>query len=409
MREEIIKHSIQEYSTPFYLFDVDEAKQRINYIRESLQGIAKVCFAIKANPFLMKSVRDCVDKFEVCSPGEFHIYEEQEMLGEQLIYSGVYKDKDTLESALSHYNEEGIFTVESELHWQLIEEWANSNCKKVKVYLRLTSGNQFGMDEGVVERLVRERKTHPYMEIEGIHFFSGTQKKKLIRQEKELQYLNEYCHRLKDKYDFMVKNLEYGPGAPISYFQEEKNVMTTDEFLDGIIHLISEMDCGAIVTLEMGRFLMAMCGSYVTSVCDLKHNKGTNYIIVDGGIHHLNYDGQLKGMYLPFMKIFRTKTENFEKVQPISSKEGQNKKATLWDICGALCTINDVIVSQVPMECVCKGDIFVFERVGAYSIYEGMVLFLSRTLPEVVFYSKDHGFQSVRKPIETYKMNRPNE
>ena len=46
------------------------------------------------------------------------------------------------------------------------------------------------------------------------------------------------------------------------------------------------------ITLEMGRYIAATCGVYVSSVADTKTNKGQNYCIIDGGINHVNYYGQ---------------------------------------------------------------------------------------------------------------------
>jgi hypothetical protein len=53
-----------------------------------------------------------------------------------------------------------------------------------------------------------------------------------------------------------------------------------------------------IVTIEMGRAYAAECGCYVTTALDIKENNGNAICLVDGGIHQLNYDGQIKDAYL---------------------------------------------------------------------------------------------------------------
>ena len=58
-----------------------------------------------------------------------------------------------------------------------------------------------------------------------------------------------------------------------------------------------------IVTIEMGRAYAAECGCYVTTALDIKENNGNAICLVDGGIHQLNYDGQIKGMYRPQMAV----------------------------------------------------------------------------------------------------------
>lgn len=391
--------------TPYYVFDTDELRERVTAIREMLKGTASVCYAIKANSFVTKVLEDCVDKYELCSPGEYYIYEDLEMPGDAMVYSGVYKDKETLFRALEHYHENGIFTVESKRHFALLREWVKAEEKPVQVYLRLTSGNQFGMDEEAVREIVRDRAEYPLIRIEGIHYFSGTQKRKLEKIAKELAYLDQFCMELTE-YQFRVKNLEYGPGAAISYFPSDRHVLTMEETVDGMRELVEKMQFGGHVTLEMGRFLAAMCGCYVTTICDIKQNAGENYCIVDGGIHQMNYDGQLKGMYLPYMKLMKKEEDGTYREEKMVF-DTDNEQTAKWNICGALCTGNDVICRAAPLGDVKIGDVLVFERVGAYSITEGMLHFLSRNLPEVFFNSEKEGMVSVRKPIESYRMNRP--
>ena len=45
--------------------------------------------------------------------------------------------------------------------------------------LRLTSGNQFGLDESELEPIIESYKDDKFVNIKGIQFFSGTQKNSL--------------------------------------------------------------------------------------------------------------------------------------------------------------------------------------------------------------------------------------
>lgn len=51
------------------------------------------------------------------------------------------------------------------------------------------------------------------------------------------------------------------------------------------------------------------------------------------------------------------------------------------------------------------GDVLVFERVGAYSVTEGIYLFLSRALPRIFFWTADEGMVQVRGVLESYPIN----
>ena len=59
------------------------------------------------------------------------------------------------------------------------------------------------------------------------------------------------------------------------------------------------------LTIEMGRFFAAPCGTFLTGVADAKCNLGVNYAICDGGMHQVKYDGQLMGMQAPPLTLLR--------------------------------------------------------------------------------------------------------
>ena len=63
--------------TPSYIFDTDELCARIDAMQQILGCGVTVCYAMKANPFLISVLDKKLDKFEVCSPGEFAICEKE--------------------------------------------------------------------------------------------------------------------------------------------------------------------------------------------------------------------------------------------------------------------------------------------------------------------------------------------
>ena len=76
-----------------------------------------------------------------------------------------------------------------------------------------------------------------------------------------------------------------------------------------------------------------------------------------------------------------------------------------WNLCGALCTVSDVVVKRFPLHKPQLHDILVFERVGAYSVTEGIYLFLSRPLPRVYFWTKEEGLRMARDGVHTDLLN----
>ena len=90
----------------------------------------------------------------------------------------------------------------------------------LRLYPRLTSGNQFGMDEDTVLEILKKAKELPGIEAEGIHYFSGTQKKNLKRHQKELAYLDEFLKKAAEE-QIDVRCLEYGSGTAVPYFRDK--------------------------------------------------------------------------------------------------------------------------------------------------------------------------------------------
>lgn len=379
----------KDLHVPAYVFNTDEFEARAGLVKQYFGEKTGLCFSIKANPFLLAEIPAIFDKIEVCSPGELTVCEKTHADMSRVIFSGVNKGKADVERAMD--DNVGTFTAESWLHLRLIDAAAKERHKRVPLLLRLTAGSQFGMNEEDIFAIVRDRDCFEGVEIVGIHFFSGTQKKKAKIIDKELTYIDAFCTRLKDELDFTVDRVEYGTGLAVDYFNDDADA-AEEERLAEISPKIREIAEKYHLTVEMGRFFAAPCGYYMTSVVDVKTNKGINYAILDGGLHQVKYFGQYQGMQLP-------------KILHIGADDTQEKQK--WTLCGSLCTTADVLAGNAEFSDLSIGDILIFCRVGAYSVMEGMSIFLSRDLPQVALYSEKNGLRVVREPFDTDVFNTP--
>lgn len=399
--------------TPYYVFDTDEFAKRAAMIRAALdcKGGRRIplCFSIKANPFLLHRLPEGLDHVEVCSPGELEICIALGVKPESIIYSGVMKEKCDIKRAVSYGA--GILTCESIRHATLISE-VMSECipygaheagsveTKAQVILRLTSGNQFGMSFEDIEYIISHPDEFKGITVMGIHYYSGTQKS-LRKINKDLEKIKSALTGLKEKYCFEPKLVEYGPGLCVEYFEEdwqEKEKQALDEAAEVLREFAEEYPLG----IEMGRFLAASCGKYYTQVKDLKSTGDANYAILDGGIHHLNYFGQRMAMQVPQIKVYAGEvSENEEK----TGVELTELPDTDYTLCGSLCTVADVLVREVKLKKLELGDVLEFGHCGAYSVTEAPALFLSRQLPAVYAYSKEYGYECLRKHIPAAEIN----
>ena len=391
MKPEIVENIIKNYDTPMYVFDIDTLKNRIAYLREHLSKRINLCYAIKANTFIVKEINDDVDKFEVCSPGEYSICEEAEITPEKIVISGVYKTPNVIDYMMKTSPKIGRYTVESLEQLELLDNLSKKNNLNIEVLLRLTSGNQFGINEEDIENAIQNKEKYTNINFVGIQYFSGTQKRTNKRLQKEIDYLDEFITLLEEKYSYKPEELEFGTGFPVHYFENEE--FDEEEFLKEFSKGIDNMKFKGKIVIELGRSIAASCGSYLTRVVDKKTNKGQNYAILDGGIHHLVYYGQTMAMKIPHHEIYPAK--NSEEIES-------------WNLMGSLCTINDILVKNMPIKGTLNvGDVFIFKNTGAYCMTEGISLFLSRELPEVALL-KGGELKLAREAFKTYTLNKAN-
>lgn len=392
MEKSLEKKLINEVSTPFYVFDINVLRDRIDYLNSMMPENVHLCYAMKANPFVVKEIDEIIEKYEICSYGEWNIAKKMGVSDSKMVISGVYKDEISMEDILNNYKNGEVFTIESLNQIELLNKLTKEKKKVINIILRLTSGNQFGMCEEEIIEILENRAKYEYLNIMGIQYFSGTQKKLSKRIIKELEYVDEFVLNLKNNLGFVVEELEFGPGFPVVYFETEQD-FDEQTYLMEIADKIKNMKYQGHITMELGRSIVASCGSYYTKVVDKKTNKEGNFAVLDGGMNHLVYYGQMMAMKKPMLDILPKR---------------EDKILENWNLVGSLCTINDLIVKQLPVSNLEIGDIFVFKNAGAYSMTEGISLFLSRDLPKVVFVQGGK-MKIVRENINTYKFNMPNE
>ena len=394
MNLENLKKFNSQIGTPSYVFDLDIFEKRVNLVKKYFGDKTGICFSIKANPFLLGRLPETFDKIEVCSPGELTICEKTGVDMSKIIFSGVNKTKADVERAAD--DKVGTFTAESMLHVELVNSAALSRNTVYPVLLRVTDvkgGSQFGMQDCDVIEIIKNRDSYKGIKIVGIHYFTGTQKRKAKPIIRELDFVADFIAKVKDELDFTIERVEYGTGLAIDYFADDADEQE-EARLSEISPKIREIAEIADLTVEMGRFFAAPCGYYFTKVMDVKTNYDINYAIVDGGMNQLKYDGQLQGMQIP-------------KIIHLKANESNQEEAKPWTLCGSLCTTADILARNVSFNGLEIGDTLVFCRTGAYSVMEGMVVFLSREMPVVTVYSEKEGVTVLREMLYTDIFNTP--
>ena len=411
----------EQIDTPAYVFDIDVLSKRMRSVRDIVGDTVGLCYSIKANPFLIPAMLGLVDRLEVCSPGELEICKNLKVPPEKIIYSGVVKTEENVLEAAQYGV--GTLTAESKKHVRLINEQGLRDGVRYRVLLRLNGGSQFGMSEEDLQQVLKDIKNLKGIIIEGIHYFVGTGRGKLKQQQKELAMLEELMGRvagiLSDAYgdgeggdgeafggaafDGTARELcklEYGPGLPFPYFEGDSFEDTLAP-LKELVPALKELAKKTELTIEMGRFFASECGYYLSRVMDIKSANGVNYCLIDGGINHINYYGQIMGMKVPVIKHFPGGKAADGETATETAIAGEKTK---YAIAGSLCTTADIPVREIEFNGLSEGDLLVFCNIGAYSVTEGLYMFLSRNMPGIFLY-EDGKTRMVRNAIHTSELN----
>jgi len=362
LKEELRK--IHKLNSPCYLFDCRILSDRVRYLRQYLGKSVKLCFSVKANPWLVQKMNPYIDYFEVCSAGELEWCLNRGIPAERISVGGVCKTYEDLELAVKAHA--GTLSVESANQAEALNRIGNDDKTDTSILLRLSSGNQFGMQW-------EEVKKHYTGQIKGIHFYSGTQKRSSGRILSELEMLKERLQEL-ERSGRNVKILEYGPGIGYPYFtgdDEAFDQTVLEEISEELRQIGEQYD----LRLELGRMLCAPVGSYIAKVIDRKVTEGKVFYILNGGHQHFAYFGQGIG----------GKNAKFSIVHCVE-KERKREKVI---VCGSLCTANDILLKNVDIEECDVGDYFIFFHVGAYSSTEAMALFLRHKYPDIYLMEED--------------------
>ena len=198
LNDALLGELARQYGTPSYIFDESALEERIAAVREIFGADIRLCYSIKANPFLIPAALGKLDRLEVCSPGELDICKALGVPGGDIVYSGVYKSPENCDEAVTYLGTgAGIYTAESRGQLQFLEDAARRQNLTIPVLLRLNSGAQFGMSKEDLIYLISNRASYPHVRLEGVHYFVGTQRKNkgLHKQIEELEMLHGLFYR----------------------------------------------------------------------------------------------------------------------------------------------------------------------------------------------------------------------
>ena len=352
-------------TTPYYFYDLDLLQETLEDIQLNTNGRNfHVHYAIKANNNhkILETIAkrgfgaDCVSGWEIESAIDAGF------APSSVVFAGVGKTDAELEIALCYGI--GMIHCESLEEIFVLNEMAESmNCRP-KIALRLNpdvnalthqkistglSENKFGLTVEEFGELVTRLDELNHVDIVGLHFHLGSQ----ITQ---MSVFEELCVRIQEivpQYEKTIGQLEYlnvGGGLGVNYDQPDEDLIADFKgYFDTFYNGLNGMNVP--IHFELGRSVVAQCGSLHTKVLYVKRSAQKNFAILDAGMTELMRPA-LYGAKHKIEKLTATAGPNLEKD---------------YDIVGPICESSDSFGENITLPELMRGDILTIRSCGAYA------------------------------------------
>lgn len=364
--------------TPFYYYDLRLLRRTLEAIRSCTAGMPefKVHYAVKANanPVLLEEIASGGLGADCVSGGEIRAALESGFSPQSIVYAGVGKSDAEIRLAL----ENGIsrFNVESAAELEVINELAAEAGKKAPVSLRInpdigahthaniTTGlaeNKFGINYEQMEEVLRLALKLPAIEFRGLHFHIGSQLLDMMDFVALCNRINSLVDEL-SKAGLPVGDINVGGGLGVSY--EHPNLLPVPDFKSYFDtfrrHL--RLPGGTPVHFELGRSVVAQCGSLISRVLYVKQGTTKQFAVIDGSMTELIRPA-----------LYRA----YHRIENLNSNEPEQ----IYDVVGPVCESSDVFLKAAHLNKCHRGDYLAIRSAGAYG--EAMASHYNcRPLPE---------------------------
>lgn len=348
--------------TPFYWYD----SQLLDQTLQTVKSLADrhgyhVHYAVKANGNLeiLRRVNaaglgtDCVSGNEILQSIAAGI------APEKIAFAGVGKSDEEIRIGLE--NNIFCFNCESIPEIEVIDEIAGQMGKRAHIALRInpnvhasthhyiTTGleeNKFGINTWALDDVLKVLERTKNVELIGLHFHIGSQ---IL----DMQDFRNLCTRVNEIQEWfyarkiIVDHINVGGGLGVNYEQPDKQPIPTFEEYFKVFAESLKLRPKQQLHFELGRAIVAQCGSLITKVLYVKNGTNKKFAIVDAGFTELIRPALYQAVH---------------KIENISSTEPEEK----YDVVGPICESSDCFAKSIDLAGCHRGDLLAIRSAGAY-------------------------------------------
>ena len=353
----------QDIQTPFYYYDTELLRETLRAINNEAQKHEGFCvhYAVKANanPKILRIIREAGLGADCVSGGEIDASVKAGFPSSKIVFAGVGKSDWEINLGLD--NDIFCFNVESIPELEVINELAAAKDKVARVAFRLipnvgahthaniTTGlaeNKFGIDMRDMLTVIEEASRLEHVKCVGLHFHIGSQILDMGDFEALCNRVNELQSEL-ERHRITVEHINVGGGLGVDY-QHPNRVSIPDfkAYFDTYAKKL-KLRPGQTLHFELGRAVVAQCGSLITRTLYIKKGTVKQFCIVDAGFTDLIRPA----LYQAYHKI-----ENITSDEPTEA----------YDVVGPICESTDVFAKQIDLNRCHRGDLIAIRSAGAY-------------------------------------------
>jgi len=365
----------KKYKTPLYVMSEDYIIERCAEIREDfLEKYPRTMAVYASKAFLTKEMARIIKReglgMDVVSGGELYTAIQVDFPMDKIIFHGNNKTMEELELAIK--NNVGRIVVDHIEEIDLIEAIAQKHDKKVNILFRISPGldiqthkyiqtgqvdSKFGipLTETTIERAVTKALNMKNIELLGFHFHIGSQLLENDTHIKAIRIMTNLMKDVKDKYGFITKELNTGGGYGIHYVEGERR-KSLSYFTDSIMEEV-ERSCQEyglerpLIIIEPGRWIVGEAGITLYTIGAIKEIPGIRtYVSVDGGMP----DNPRPSLYQA-------------KYEAVVANKVDEEPTEVVTIAGKCCESGDILIWDLKVPQVERGDILAVLSTGAYN------------------------------------------
>jgi diaminopimelate decarboxylase len=363
-------------TTPVFVYDLALVNDRIARFRAAFPGIG-LHYAIKANPFppLLAAVAPLVDGFDVASRGEM-VRALTAKAPSDVSFAGPGKRNEELAAAI----DQGVtINLESEGEADRALAAANALGLAPRLAIRVNpdvelkgSGmkmggrpSPFGVDAERAAALAR-RLIAAGAEWRGFHIYAGSQSLDVDAIVETQRATLALAAQLAEDAGAVPPLVNLGGGFGVPYFAGDRP-LAAERIGAALAEALAARPAvlaDSAFAIELGRWLVAEAGVYLTRIVDRKESRGETFLVCDGGLHH----------QLAATGNFGTVVRRNYPIALTRAVDGAAEETV--SVVGPLCTPLDRLGDQVRLPRAEVGDLIAVFLAGAYGATASPTAFL---------------------------------